>query len=81
MWRRVLVGGGLVMLLSLAGLELMSERVRVEQLPTTASSSGDALVDRGQDVLTVSGDFLNLELGSSPARGADGTAWLAEGDR
>lgn len=78
-WRRVLVGSLVMLLLSLAGLEIMSARVRVEQFPPT--TSGDALIERGQDVLTMPGDPLNVELRPTAGREADETVWLAEADR
>ncbi len=55
-WVRVLVGSAVViMLLSLALLEIVSERVRVDQPPAAVSNPGDEATDRGQDVLITQG--------------------------
>lgn len=61
---RILIGSAVVIiLLGLAVLEIVSERVRVDQPSSAILNPGAEPQDRRQDFLVTPGDLFNLELG------------------
>jgi hypothetical protein len=61
---RILVSSAVVIiLLGLAVLEIVSERVRVDHLSSAVLDPGAEPQDRWRDFLFTQGDLFNLELG------------------
>ncbi len=61
---RILISSAVVIiLLGLAVLEIVSERVRVDQPSPAILNPGAEPQDRRQDFLVTPGDLFNLELG------------------
>ena len=61
---RILIGSAVVLiLLGLAVLEIVSERVRVDQPSSAILNPGAEPQHRWQDFLVTPGDLVNLELG------------------
>lgn len=78
-WRQVLVGSAVVvLLLALAALEILGGRGRADQPTARVSSPSEGQTSSWEDLLITQGDLLNFELGLTPSREASDTARLVE---